>query len=101
MFHRTIRIPAELWKAVKARSEREGKAIRWIVDDALDSELMPLVEVLRELGFRGEDKADKLVRVPLDDNVIGRMNYGRRQTGLPAVQLLRVCLERYAGKRGV
>ena len=55
-----------------------------------------LVEVLRELGLRGEDKADKLVRVPLDDNVIGRMNYGRRQTGLPAVQLLRVCLERYA-----
>jgi hypothetical protein len=51
------------------------------------------------LGFRGERKAHKLVRAPLDDNVIGRINHGRRQTGRPAVLLLKVCLERYvAGK---
>jgi len=55
-------------------------------------------ERLRKLGFRGERRNDKLVRVTLDDNVIGRINHGRRQTGLPAV-LLRVCLERrVAGK---
>jgi len=95
IFHRTIRLPTALWKAVKARGEREGKAIRWVVDDALDAELMPLIESLRRLGLKGEVEADKLVRVPLDDNVIGRMNFGRRQTGIPAVHLLRVCLERY------
>ena len=61
----------------------------------MDAELLPLVESLRQLGLKGEVKADKLVRVPLDDNTIGRLNYGRRQTGLPAVLLLRIYLERY------
>ena len=37
MFHRTIRLPADLWRAVKARGQRDGKAIRWVIDDALDS----------------------------------------------------------------
>ena len=95
MFHRTIRVPAELWQAVKGRSERDRKAIRWVVDEALDTELMPLIETLRRLGFRGETKANKLARIPLDDNILARINYGRRQTGLPAVSLLRICLEQY------
>ena len=95
MFHRTIRVPSGVWQDVKQRSDRDGKAIRWVVDDALDAELIPLIESLRGLGFRGEDKADKLVRVPLDDNVIGRINHARRQTGLPAVLLLRICLQRH------
>ena len=47
------------------------------------------------MGFKGEDKPDKLVRAPLDDNVISRLKHARRQTGLPAVLLLRVCLDRY------
>ena len=98
MFHRTIRLPAKLWQAVKARGARDDKAIRWVIDDALDAELMPLIETLRKLGLRGDRKADKLVRAPLDDNVIGRINYGRRQTGLPAVLLLRVCLERHVAQ---
>ena len=39
------------------------------------------------------------MQAPLDDNVIGRINHGRRQTGPPVVLLLKVCLERYvAGK---
>ena len=95
MFHRTIKLPNELWDKVKERGEQEKKALRWIVDEALDAELLLLVESLRRLGLKGEIKADKLVRVPLDDNVIGRLNYSRRQTGLPAVQLLRICLQMY------
>jgi len=93
--HRTIRLPTGLWEAIKARSAREGKSIRWVVDNALDAEFMPLIESLRRLGLRGEVTADKLVRIPLDDNVIGRINFGSRQTGLPAAQLLRTCLERH------
>lgn len=95
MFYRTIKLPDGLWDKVKGRGNQEKKALRWIVDEALDAELLPLVESLRQLGLKGEVKADKLVRVPLDDNVIGRFNHGRRQTGLPAVLLLRICLERY------
>ncbi len=64
----------------------------------MDAELASVIASLRELGFRGEAKADKLVRVPLDDNVIARMNFGRRQTGLPAVQLLRICLDLHVTK---
>lgn len=101
MFHRTMRLPAELWKAVKAKGKKDDSALRWVVDDALDAELMPLIEALRRLGFKGEVGADKLVRVPLDDNVIARINYGRRQTGLPPVLLLRVCLARHAGSDGL
>jgi len=54
LFHRTIRVPVSLWKAVKRRSARDGKAIRWVVDDALDAELIPLIEQLRKLGLRGD-----------------------------------------------
>ena len=82
MFHRTIRVPTELWAAVKYRSQRDGKAIRWVVDDALD----------------GEITDDKLVRLPMDDNVRARILFGRRQTGLPAVLLLKLCLMKYCGK---
>jgi len=49
-----------------------------VTDDAVDAELMQLIDTLRGLGFQGERKADKLVRAPLDDNVIGRVDYGRR-----------------------
>ena len=44
---------------------------------------------------KAKRKADKLARVPLDENVIARLNYGRRQTGLPGVLLLRICLQNY------
>lgn len=99
MFHRTVKLPNELWDKVKERGGQENKALRWVVDDALDAELLPLIDSLRQLGLKGEVKADKLVRVPLDDNVISRINHGRRQTGLPAVLLLRICLQKYVAKQ--
>ena len=100
MFQRTIKVPAGLWQGVKARSAQERKAIRWVIDDALDAELMSLIASLRRLGLKGEQKADKPVRVPVDDNVIARINFGRRQTGLPAVQLLKLCLQRHVTAEG-
>lgn len=84
MSRRTIKLPNGLGGKVKEHGEQEQKALRWVVDEALDAELLPLVESLRKLGLKGEVKVDKLVRVPLDDNVIGRLNLGRRQTGLTA-----------------
>ena len=87
-----------MWQAVKRRSARDGKAIRWVVDDALDAELSKLIDQLRRLGLRGEIADDKLVRLPMDDNVRARILFGRRQTGLPAVLLLKLCLMKYCGK---
>jgi hypothetical protein len=98
--HRTIRLPAGLWRGIKARGSREGKAVRIVVREALATQLTPLVGKLRNLGLRGEVKADKLVRVPLDDNAIGLLNFGRRQTGLPAVQMLLLCLARHTARHG-
>ena len=98
VLYRTIKLPNGLWDKVKECGEQEKKALRWIVDEALDAELLPLVESLRQFGLKGEAKPNKLVRIPLDDNIIGRLNYGRRQTGLPAVLLLRICLQKYMAK---
>jgi hypothetical protein len=97
-FHRTIRMPASLWQGVKERATQEGKTLHELVHDALDSELRPLVEALRAIGLVGEDgeQADKLVRVPMDENVVARINLGRRQTGVAAVELLLLCLTRHA-----
>ena len=61
MFHRTIPLLVGLWAATKDRSEKGHKAPRWVVDDALDSQLMPLIETLGQLGLHGEVEADKLV----------------------------------------
>ncbi len=52
MFHRTIRVPASLWQAVKRKSADDGQAIRWVVDQALDAELIGLIDELRQLGLR-------------------------------------------------
>lgn len=98
MFHRTIKLPNGLWEQVKEQGETEKKSLRWIIDEALDAELLSLIDTLRQLGLKGEVKANKLVRAPVDDNVIARLNYGRRQTGLPAVLLLRICLQKHTKK---
>lgn len=95
VIYRTIKLPEELWENVKNRAQQEQKVIRWIIDEILDAELLPLIESLRKLSLDGEEKKYKLVRIPLDDNVIGRLNHGRRQTGLPAVLLLRICLQKF------
>jgi len=44
MFYRTIKLPDGLWDKVKECGNQEKKALRWIVDEALDAELLPLVE---------------------------------------------------------
>ncbi|MDP6526734.1 MAG: hypothetical protein QGH15_21235 [Kiritimatiellia bacterium] len=94
--HRTIRLPGQLWQDLKILGIREGKPVRSIIHDALDSQLGGMVGVLKELGFHGDElENDKLVRAPLDDNVIAKINYARRQTGLPAVEILRLCLARF------
>ena len=95
VLHRTTRVPGSLWAAAKGRAASEGKPLRHLIDQALDAELTQLVETLRQSGLRGELTPDKLVRIPLDDNVIGRLNLARRRTGLPAVVLLRACLAKH------
>ena len=94
--HRTLRLPNDLWQELKVRGIREGKSVREMIHEALSSQLGGMVGVLRELGFSGDEREnDKLVRAPLDDNIIGQINYGRRQTGIPAVEILRLCLARF------
>jgi hypothetical protein len=95
VFHRTIKMDASLWQAIKAHSKRSGKPIRQLVDEALDAELPKLIAALNRLGLNGERPAGKLVRLPMDDNVVGRINSGRRGTGVPATRLLLMCLKRH------
>ena len=97
-FHRTIRIQSELWQTLKKLDAEKNTSLRSKVDDALDAELLPLIDSLRGLGFKGEVKTDKLVRIPVNENIIARINYAKRQTGLPAVALLRICLQKFADK---
>ena len=103
--HRTIKLPNQLWQDLKTIGIRENKSIRSIIHEALDGQLGGMIGVLRELGFCGDEQEnDKLVRAPLDDNIVGKINYARRQTGLPAVEILRLCLARFlaveAGETG-
>jgi hypothetical protein len=48
---------------------------------------MPLLDALRALGLDGDAKSDKLVRLRGDDNVIGRISFGRRQTTAATVPM--------------
>ena len=81
VLYRTMKVDVSLWKSIKAQSQRSGKPIRVLVDEALDAELPKLVAGLNRLGLNGERPAGKLVRLPMDDNVVGRINSGRRGTG--------------------
>ena len=96
IFHRVFRFPETLWQATRIRATQVHQPVRSVVQDALDAELDSLIERLRDLGFQGEDvEPDKLVRLPVDERVVDRINDGRRRTGVPATQLLRMCLGRY------
>lgn len=96
IFHRTLKLPQRAWGAAKARGRYERKTVREVVVEALDTELVPLIESLRGLGLDGDACARKLVRLPIDDHVVALLNHGRRRTGLPGVCLLALCLERHA-----
>ena len=100
----TIRLPNQLWKELKIAGIKRNASVREMIHDALDSQLGGMVGVLQELGFGGGAENNKLVRAPLDDNIIGQINLARRQTGLPAVEILRLCLARFlateAGESG-
>ena len=96
LFHRVYRFPIPLWASARERAIHEQRGVRWVVNDALDAELESVVAELRSLGFRAEGSEDnKLVRLPVDDTVVNRIREGRRCTGLPGAQLLRICLQRY------
>ena len=94
-FHRTIKLPPRLWSAVKMRAKKRDSSARGVIADAVGAELIPLIRDLARLGFDRDCRPGKLVRLPVDDNVIGRLNSGRRSSGLPAVQLLVLCLRRH------
>src|SRR4051812_3650302 len=95
VLHRTLQLPEHLWSTAKARGQRAEKSVRWIIADALDAELPLLIDALRAVGLTGEGHGEMLVRCPLDDHVLGQLNDARRRTGVPAVQLLVLCLSRH------
>src|SRR6478609_3123488 len=96
LMHRTIRLPSAVWRAARKRGTKEGKSMRLVISDAVDRELMPLMDALRDLGLDGEQLRDKLVRSPVDENVLARLNHARRVTGMSAVHLLILRLDRHA-----
>lgn len=100
-FHRTVKLPPNLWAAVRSEGKRRGASARRVIADALDAELSSLTTELQSLGLDGgHDRPQKAVRLQVDDNLIGRLNCGRRRTGIPAVQLLMLCLQRHVQSSG-
>ncbi len=93
VFYRTIKMDAALWQSVKSAAKTTGKPIRQVVDEALEEEMPRIIASLNAIGMTGGTSRAKLVRLPVDDNVIGRMNCGRRATGIAAFQLLASCLQ--------
>jgi len=93
--HRTFQLPANVWDRVRDRGKREGKSMRWVIADAVDAELFPLMDTLRELGLNAQRRRNKLVRYPVDENIIARLKHAKRVTGVPAVELLILCLARH------
>lgn len=97
---RVIALPGEVWEGVKAKGSAEGgKSTRNVIAEALDSQLPAVVEELRSAGLHGEVRSNKRVRASLDENIIARIKWGSQQTGLPAVEILRLCVQRHVGKR--
>ena len=52
-FYRTIKLPTELWEAVKECGDQEKKALRWIVDEVLDAEHSAIDRITSQAWFEG------------------------------------------------
>ena len=96
---RTLKLPGRVWTATKAKGRKDGKPVREVLKDAVNAELPRLVRQLRELGVRGELTNDKVVRVPVSDVLLDRLRNAKVKTGLPAIQMLTLCLQRHAARR--
>jgi hypothetical protein len=94
--HRTFELPADVWDKIRKRGRREGKSMRWVISDAVEAELFPLMDSLRALGLDAQRPRNKLVRSPVDGNIIARLKHVKGVTGVPAVELLILCLQKHA-----
>lgn len=96
---RTIKLPGKVWRAVKAKGKRDGKPTREVIEDAVKTEMPALVNSLRDFGIKGELTNNKVIRAPMSDALLDRMRAGRDKTGLPAIQMLALCLQRHTARR--
>ena len=96
---RVINIPPELWEQAKETANIRNGAARDVIAEAMNAELFALISDLKEMGISG-DIQTKRVRASLDERVIEMMHTGRSETGLPGVEILRLCLRRHLAKRG-
>ena len=96
---RTIKVPASVWQAAKVTAEKKGITLRQFIEDAVRTELADLIVGLRKLGVRTECQPNKVVRVPISDATLDLTRHGREQTGLPAILMLALCMQRAAGRR--
>ena len=83
---------------MRLKAEKEQKAARYVIQDALDQQLFALVQDLKNCGLRAGVKSKRL-RLALDQGIIDRLNAGRAETNIPGVTLLRIALERQLKKK--
>ena len=88
MFHRTIRVPASLWQAVKQRSADDGKAIVWPIRELGEVRFLraPGGDVLNYLGAGGNlamvDPSVPICQWPADRAGLLAMPMSARANGL-------------------
>lgn len=99
VFYRTASIPPDLWEMIKIRGQETETNVNDVIHAAIDAEFTGLIEKLKELGFNEITSRGKLVRIPFDENILGWINYGRRETGLPSILLLKLCLHQFVRNR--
>ena len=96
---RTLRLPDASWSAAKAAAKTKGTAAWKILNDGITKQLPILMKQLTILGIVEGNEKFKLVRVPLMGKTLAMLRDASKQTGLPAVRLLSLCLVKQVGRR--
>ena len=96
---RTVRLPVELWQAVKAMARRHKQPVRQMLEASVSRQLPVLLGRLDRLGFKLTRDANKLVRLPMAPGTADQLRQASQSTGLPAVRLFSLCLLHQVGPR--
>lgn len=97
---RVLRLPEPLRAAMRSAKEASGLPNRQWLGTAVHTHLATVVDQLERLGIGDATGPLKPARLPFDNAALASLKAASKKTGLPAITLLRACLDRAIAGEG-
>ena len=89
--YRVVRMPVATRRAMQLTRDDKKQTNEKFIALAVESQLARIIEALTGLGF-GQQGPSVTVKLPFSDETLAALKDGCEKTGIPAVQLLSLCI---------